>query len=418
MWHEVYNLLTYPVWVVLSTLRPLLNREFRERLGEVGTSEAEIVYWFHCASVGELSAISGLVSEIRKNEPDSLVVVTTMTRTGKERAAELFPEASSYFAPLDSPPFVRAALRRIRPSVLFVVETELWPNLVMLTAGSGCEVVVVNGRLTSKSLGRYLAFRPLFIRALRRVSWFFVQTDDDRMRFERLGAKSRGISVTGMMKSDLSMPSICAHSLREEFSLPDGKKILVAGSIRTEEEKDLLRALARVREKDSSAYLVLAPRHVQRARNIAALAEEMGMKVRFRSDGEHYFDEHLLILDTMGELTRIYGAADVCFVGGSLKPYGGHNLLEAAMWGVPVLFGRFTDNCREEARELLERGGGMRVSASEDLASTIAHLLEDDVLRVEMGVKAREVVLRRLGVSRAIYESLCVKGILGGQDAG
>jgi len=399
-------------------LQPLLDGEFRERLGEVDSLEAERVYWVHCASVGELSAVSGLLSEIEKKEPRSRIVITVMTTTGKERAAKLFPKVSCYLAPLDSPPFVRAALKRIKPSVLFIVETELWPNLITMTSESGAEVVVVNGRLTAKSLRRYLPFRPLFVNVLRRVRWLFVQTEADRFRFERLGAESSSITVTGTMKSDLSVPLISHHSIREEFSLPREKKILVAGSIRPEEEKDVLMALATVGKRDSSTYFVVAPRHVQRTQNISSLAEDVGMKVRLRSDGDHYSGEDLLLLDTMGELTRVYGAADVSFVGGSLKPYGGHNLLEPAMWGVPVLFGRFTDNCREEAEELLERGGGMRVSAPEDLASKIGLLLGDDVLRDEMGTNAREVVSRRLGVSCQIYANLCDRGIMGSRDAG
>ena len=399
--------------ISLPLLRPLLNEEFTERLGEVAPPEASIVYWFHCASVGELSAISGLLSEIRRREPDSGVVISTMTRTGKDRAKRLFPDVPSFLAPLDSSRFVKTALGRIKPSVLVIAETEIWPNLIKLTAESGTQVVMVNARLSARSLNRYLLFRPLFARVLKRVEWLFVQTEADRVRFERLGAENPRITVTGGMKSDLDIPSIPRNSINEEFSLPDERKIVVAGSVRPEEEKEIIEAFEIVREHHPSTYFVVAPRHVQRAQNIASLAEERGMRVRLRSDGNCYSGEDMLILDTIGDLVRVYGCAHVSFVGGSLRAYGGHNLLEPAMWGSPVLFGRYTDNCDEEARALIKQKGGMRVDGWRDLASKFSCVLGNDGLRDEMGRNAKDVVIQRSGVSHRIYEDLCQKKILG-----
>lgn len=409
----MYSLLTFPVSVFLSLFRPLLNEEFTERLGEVTSPEASVVYWFHCASVGELSAISGLLSEIRRREPESGIVISTMTRTGKDRAKKLFPGIPSFLAPLDSSRFVRTALSRIRPSVLVIAETEIWPNLIRLTAESGAEVIMVNARLSTASLNRYLLFRPLFARVLKRIEWLFVQTEADRVGFERLGAESSRVTVTGGMKSDLDVLSVPRDSIKEEFSLPDERKVVVAGSVRPEEEKEVIGALEIVRGRHPSTYFVVAPRHVQRAQSIARLAEESGMRVRLRSDGKCYSDEDMLILDTIGELARVYGCAHLSFVGGSLRSYGGHNLLEPAMWGSPVLFGKYTHNCDEEARALIRQKGGMRVDGLRDLASKFSLVLEDDGLRDEMGRNAREVVIERSGVSHRIYEDLCQKKILG-----
>ena len=399
--------------ISLVLLRPLLSEEFRERLGEVTPPQTAVVYWFHCASVGELSAISGLLSEIKKREPKSGIVISAMTRTGKDRARKLFPGIPSFLAPLDSSLFVKAALNRIRPSVLVIAETEIWPNLIRLAAKSGARVIMINARLSTRSLNRYLLFRPLFVRVLRRVEWLFVQTEADRVGFERLGAENLRMTVAGGMKSDLDMPSAPRDSIKEEFSLPDERKVVVAGSVRPEEEKEIIEALEIVRKTHPSVYFVVAPRHVQRAQSISSLAEERGMRVRLRSDGDCYSGEDMLILDTIGELTRVYGCAHLSFVGGSLKAYGGHNLLEPAMWGSPVLFGRYTDNCDEEARALIRQKGGMRVDGWRDLASKFNLVLGDDGLREEMGRNAKEVVIERSGVSQRIYEDLCQKKILG-----
>jgi 3-deoxy-D-manno-octulosonic-acid transferase len=413
LWSYLYDIILLPFSICLYIARPLLTREFRERLGETGFRKGNRVYWFHCASVGELSAISGLIQEVRKRENGSCVVISTNTKTGKKRARQLFPDLFSFLAPVDSRIFVSAALRRINPDVLIIAETEIWPNLVRLSAKSGARIVMVNGRLTARSLKRYLSFRPLFARALREVTWFYVQTESDRVRFEKVGAFAQRIAVTGSVKSDIQTPCGSRDSVAEEFRLPKDKRIFVAGSVRPGEEKDILLAFQSLLSREPRVYLLLAPRHIQRARAIGAMAEEMGFKVRYRSDSGDLSNDQILVLDTIGELAKAYGAADVAFVGGTLASYGGHNLLEPAAWGVPVLFGRHTENCREEAEELIGSGGGMRVNQAEDLASKVSLLLQNDELRVEFGGNAKAVVMRRSGVSRRIYEDLCRKRVLG-----
>jgi 3-deoxy-D-manno-octulosonic-acid transferase len=271
-------------------------------------------------------------------------------------------------------------------------------------------VVTINGRLSARSLRRYLVFRGLFGRILRRIDWFFVQTDKDRSAFERLGAPKDRISVTGTMKSDLSVGSADRKGLSNLFAIPAKAWVVVAGSVRPEEEEDVLRALVAVSEVLPSAYSVVAPRHLRRAHSIAKHAKDMGVKVRFRSDGCGYMGEKVLILDTLGELTRLYSIAHVSFVGGSLRPYGGHNVLEPAAWGVPVLFGEYTDNCCRDADELVALNGGVRVEGWEDLAANILLLLKDEKLRQDMGSNARKVVQRRSGVSARVYEALRAKG--------
>lgn len=416
MWHALYNMLLAPVWVGLTLARPLLGKEFRERTGCVNESVARNVRWIHCASVGELSAISGLVHEIRNNEPDSQVVISTVTLTGKRRSAELFPGLETFIAPIDFPLFVLNALDRIAPAVLFVVETELWPNLISLAHRRGVAVVILNGRLSGRSVRRYLLLKTFFSRILRCVDWLFVQTDSDRSAFQELGVPVDRITVTGTMKSDLSFDPEERGALLDAFAIPPTARVLVAGSVRSDEEDEVLKALAAVAVEIPSAYFVIAPRHLERAQYIARRAEEMGMKIRFRSDDCDYAGENLLILDTLGELMRLYGAAQVSFVGGSLRPYGGHNVLEPAMWGVPVLFGKFTSNCAEEAGELVSLGGGLRVGGWKDLAAGVILLLRDEKLRSEMGRNALEVVRIRSGVSARIYETLRLKGYLGNRN--
>jgi 3-deoxy-D-manno-octulosonic-acid transferase len=413
LWLALYNFLFLPVWIGLSLARPMLRKGFRDRMGLVEEQGPDTVRWIHCASVGELSAVSGLVYEMREKEPDSRVVISTITRTGKRRSEELFPGVYTFIAPIDFCLFVRSALAKIGPQILFVVETELWPNLLSMASQRGVTVVVVNGRLSHRSLRRYLLLRTFFGEILRCVDWFFVQTDADRAAFQRLGVPRDRVSVTGTMKSDLSVAPADGKSVLSSLAIPEKARILVAGSVRREEEDDLLRAFAAVLKSQSSAYFIVAPRHIQRARSIGRRAEKMGFRVRFRSDGGRYAGESILILDTLGELTKVYGAAHVSFVGGSLRPYGGHNVLEPAMWGVPVLFGKFTKNCNEEADELVSLKGGMRVNGWGDLATKILLLLRDEELRARMGRNARSVVETRSGVSAMVYETLRLKGLLG-----
>jgi 3-deoxy-D-manno-octulosonic-acid transferase len=408
--HALYNASLLPVWIVLSLARPFLRNELRERIGLVDVQGSDEVRWIHCASVGELSAIAGLVRELKRREPNSRVVISTVTSTGKKRSQELFPDVYTFIAPIDFPAFVRNALDRVKPAIVLIVETELWPNLVTLANQRGVTVVTINGRLSARSLRRYLVFRGLFGRILRRIDWFFVQTDKDRSAFERLGAPKDRISVTGTMKSDLSVGSADRKGLSNLFAIPAKAWVVVAGSVRPEEEEDVLRALVAVSEVLPSAYSVVAPRHLRRAHSIAKHAKDMGVKVRFRSDGCGYMGEKVLILDTLGELTRLYSIAHVSFVGGSLRPYGGHNVLEPAAWGVPVLFGEYTDNCCRDADELVALNGGVRVEGWEDLAANILLLLKDEKLRQDMGSNARKVVQRRSGVSARVYEALRAKG--------
>ena len=410
MWRAAYNLVLAPVWAVLSVARPLLRGEFRERMGEVETQPSGGALWIHCASVGELSAIEGMVQEMRANEADRRIVISTMTETGRARAKALFPEAYSFVLPLDFPLFVRKTLERINPSVLFIVETELWPNLLTIAADRGVRVVVLNGRLSAGSLRMYLTFRSLFAEALRGVRRFFVQTDSDSAAYQKLGVPAGKISVTGTMKSDMRGHQVESGALLEEFAIPEDMKVFVAGSVRPDEEEDVLKALSAVHRELPSSYSVVAPRHLQRVQNIAARARELGFEIRFRSNGSIYSGERLLLLDTIGELSMVYGLAHVSFVGGSLKPYGGHNVLEPAMWGVPVLFGEFTENCNEEAEELVSCGGGMRVANSDDLASAALKLLLDEELRETTGRNARAVVQSRSGVSRGVYQTLKAEG--------
>jgi 3-deoxy-D-manno-octulosonic-acid transferase len=282
-----------------------------------------------------------------------------------------------------------------------------------MSAKRGVTVVVLNGRLSAGSLRVYLLFRPLFSRVLRGVKRFFVQTESDSAAYQKLGVEEERISVTGTMKSDVSVRYVDKGSLMSDYGVPDEARVLVAGSVRPDEEKGVLEAVASVAEAVPSAYFIVAPRHLQRAPGMAALAGELGLRVRFRSSDSAYSGERLLILDTMGELSAVYGLSHVSFVGGSLKPYGGHNVLEPAMWSVPVLFGKYTGNCSEEAEELVSSRGGMRVADSGDLASAALLLLTDHQLREAMGKNAREVVERRAGVSERVYRELRSCGLLG-----
>ncbi len=329
------------------------------------------------------------------------VALTATTAAGldlaaREGAPALVPEA----LPLDLPSCTRRALRSLEPRALVLVETELWPALFESAREAGVPVFIVNGRLSDRSLKRTIRFKRLYTRALEEV-WVGAQSEEHAARYLALGAIPGRVLVQGNLKYDLVPPSRFAE-IRQELAeiLPEGP-LWVAGSVREGEEEAVAEAAKAVRERVPGARLILAPRHTKRGPGFAAAARRRGLAVRSRSEGPGR-EWDVLLLDTVGELWSAYDLASGVFVGGSLVPLGGQNVLEPAFLGKPVVFGPSTENFREEAERLVASGGGFRVETREELSSRIAALLEDPESARASGLRGREVVLRHSGaVERA-----------------
>jgi 3-deoxy-D-manno-octulosonic-acid transferase len=391
-----------------------------ERMGRLSGQKIEKlrgqkVIWFHAASVGEVKALSVIIPQVRRNHPEYELVISTLTKTGQADAEKtLKGKGMVFFVPVDLKRFVRRTIRRIKPLALILVETELWPNLIREAKKSGCLVGLVNGRISERSLRRYRIVRSLFAETLGYLDLLCVQSEEYKQRMLLLGAVESRIVITGNLKFDrllLGDGSRDVSQIRKSLHIRSDQRVMVAGSTREGEEQILLPVFKRLKQQYPNLIFVLAPRHLNRLSQIEGILSVHGLNFVRRTQLDESASKHaegasplnhksLILLDTMGELSKIYCLADVAFVGGSLVPVGGHNLLEPAICGVPVLFGPRVDNFKEEAKILMESGGGIQVDNQEGLQRELTNLLSDDEKRKRLGQKAREAIERKTGVAK------------------
>ena len=348
--------------------------------------------WIHAASVGEVRSAAPLVRQLRVEWPQRKLLVSTMTLTGRQTARELLPDADAVtYLPLDLPWLVSRSLRRLQPEIIILLETEIWPNFIHSARRLGIPTVVLSGRLSPRSARRYQRFRRLFRPVLDEVSGFGMQDPENAGRVLRLGVDPAKVTVTGSLKSAETEPG----PIPDPFGpAREPGPVVVAGSTHRGEEEILLDVLPELRRLHPELLVILAPRHPERFSEVEHLLRERKLRYRKRSDMNDLQsdDDGVLLLDTLGELPRFYGCAGVAFVGGSLVPAGGHNLMEPARWGKPVLFGPHQFNIAETAREMLEQGGGVEVHDGQELFREIADLLSNPARASAMGRRARHVV--------------------------
>ncbi|MBV9344110.1 MAG: lipid IV(A) 3-deoxy-D-manno-octulosonic acid transferase [Gammaproteobacteria bacterium] len=375
-------------------------RNFGERFG-LGTPGPPGGIWLHAVSVGEVQACSPLVHALRRRHPDLPVTVTTFTPTGAARARALFEDSARVrYVPFDLPGAVRRFLRRVQPRLAVIFETELWPNLYRECARQRVPLVLASARLTARSAARYRRLGRLFADTLAVARVIAAQAPRDAERFRSLGADPQHTHVTGNLKFDFELPADIAvrgAELRARYAA--GRALWVAGSTHAGEEETLLRAQRLLLQRRPGSLLVLAPRHPPRFAEVAQRLTREGFRSARRSTGAGAADAdcEVLLLDTLGELLTFYAAADVAFVGGSLVPIGGHNLLEPAALGVPVLTGPFHSNSEDAAR-LLEAAGALQVIRDAgELAARLEGLLSDAAERQRRGAAARASVAANRG---------------------
>ncbi|OBX35245.1 lipid IV(A) 3-deoxy-D-manno-octulosonic acid transferase [Halomonas elongata] len=392
------------------------GRSRGERLGWIpASSDADRPLWLHCASVGEVQAAQPLIEALRKRYPQHRLVITTMTATGAERAVALAEaasdeaggEVSHYFLPLDFPCAARRFVARLRPRLAIFFETELWPNLLASCARRGVPVAVVNGRLSARSFRTYRRLRRLMQEALSHVDWLGAKSRQDAERFAALGMAEDATSVTGSLKFDIALNDEAFEVSERLHTLLGGRPVWVAGSTHPGEDEALLTAHARVREIRSEALLILVPRHPRRFEAVAELCAARGLACARRSKGEAPGSETAVYLgDTMGELRALYGAADLAFVGGSLVPVGGHNLLEPAAMGVPVLTGPELANFEDVAETLREHQALVEVADGEALAAALLRLFDEPAERQRLAEAGRTVVEANRGALARTLDGL------------
>ena len=354
------------------------------------------VIWVHAVSVGETLAALPLVRALQRRYPEARLVVTTMTPTGSARVtAALGDSVHHVYAPYDLPGAVDRFLRRIHPDLLVIMETELWPNILAGCRRRNIPVMLANARLSARSATGYRRLAPLTRGMLGQLAVVAAQTRDDGERFLALGLPAERLAVTGNIKFDVEIDAARrgrAEALGREWRGPGGRPVWLVASTHRGEDAMILDAFARVLEAHPRTLLVLVPRHPERFDEVARLCAQRGHRLARRGAGESPTEHQQVLLgDTMGELPDFFGACDLAFVGGSLVPVGGHNLIEPAAWGVPVLSGPSLFNFAEVA-SLLEAAGGMRVcGAAEEIAAEVKRLLADQSERRLLGARARAV---------------------------
>jgi len=403
---------TFPVWLLRDGRS---GGGVAQRYGRVPSrirqkTDLAGCIWMHAASVGEVGVLARVLTHLAEQTPDLPVVVTTMTSTGRDRARQLLSgQADHCYLPLDAPAFVNRTVRGLHPQVLIIAETELWPNLINRVARYGAPIVMVNARLSARTHQRYRRVGAGMKRILNAISVICVKSEVDRERFIALGADPGRVRVTGDLKYEplSGVVDTPLEDRRAQLGLPAGRPVFTAGSTRQGEEAFVLEAFEEAVRHVDDLLLVLAPRYPRRADEVFELVTERGLRCLKRTTWleETTGDEvdipgegiEVLLLDTLGELEPFYAASDVAFVGGSLVPAGGHNLLEPAVYGVPVLFGPHTEETAGADLLLLEAVGGVRVEDGRSLGEEVASLVGDRERRDMMGQAGREAVRQGRG---------------------
>jgi 3-deoxy-D-manno-octulosonic-acid transferase len=369
-----------------------------------GRAQPRPTLWVHAVSLGEVSAAAPLIRALLAAHPQTPLVLSTATPAGRARALSLFGDSADIrFLPYDTAGAMRRFLQRVNPRVAVIMETELWPNLYRECARRGVPLLLANARLTLKSVAGYRRFAGLFREVFSDNVLVAAQSSADAARFEEIGARS--VRVAGNVKFDLAADAGAVAQGRLWRVQFGERPIWIAGSTHAGEDEAVLDAHRRLLADAPDALLLLAPRHKERFEAVAMLLQMRGFHFARRSAGAAPSPDHaVLLVDTLGELASMYPAADVAFVGGSLVPIGGHNLVEPAALGIPVLTGRYTSNSRDIAAQLLACGAALEVSDAEQLAQELKRLFTDSDARASMGAAGQQLVAANRGSVQRLVE--------------
>jgi len=379
-------------WLLLKAAS---DRRYRDRLGErfgFVPASAGKTLWIHCSSVGEVNLAKPIVARLKKSRPDLQIHVTAFTLAGRENAVKSFPDARVSYFPLDFGGSVRRALRRIKPVGVVLVELEVWPNFVRRCAKEGVPVSVVNGRMSERSFGRYRFWGGFFRPVFRRLRAVGAQSETYAQRLREMGASP---VVTGNLKYDAAIafdPVAEERAWREQLALGDAP-VLVAGSTHDPEERILLETYKRLQKVVPGVRLIVAPRHLDRLGEVQKAVESADLKCYKKTQlSPSGPADGVILLDTVGELSRVYSAATAVFIGGTFCARGGQNMLEPASLGKPVVSGPSLSNFEEIARTLVDAGGMRVVDNPVDLAGALGELLRNPARAREIGAKSVEAV--------------------------
>jgi 3-deoxy-D-manno-octulosonic-acid transferase len=423
----IYTLTMYlltPVILYRLAVRGLRYPDYfsrwRERFGFFEDPKIRDSIWIHAVSMGEVNAAMPLIDALMQRYEGTPFVITTVTPTGSDRVRRVYGDrVFNVYLPYDLPASIRRFLDRVQPRLIVVMETEIWPNLFFGCRARGVPIVVANARLSEKSLRGYGPVRPLARSALASAHYVAAQSMTDASRLRDLGAEPERLGVVGNLKYDMTVPvelKTQAQTMRAGWG--ERRPVWIAASTHEGEEEPVLKAHAAVLRQFPDALLLFAPRHPERFKPVALACRSFGFITRTRSEGGSAdADTQCFVVDTLGELLRFYAAADVAFVGGSLVPIGGHNVLEPAALSVPVIVGPQTFNFTDITASLIEAGAALCIAESDELSTAVIKLLADEQLRRRIGDAGRAAfereqggVLRTVGIVEKVLDEARAEG--------
>jgi len=396
--------LVTPLVLLYFAFRGLRDRAYLNRLGERFGFVPKTVkaggILVHAASVGEFNAASPLIRTLLKTYPGKSITVTSLTPTGSERVqSELGDKISHCYIPLDLPGAVSRFLSRLQPQLIIVMETEIWPNLYLQAQRLNIPLMMANARLSQRSVNRFQRMPDFVKDVLQAVDWIGAQSTDDQNRLTGCGADPQAVELTGNLKFDLATPASLNEqgaALRSRWN--SNRPVLVAGSTHEADESVVIPAFVDLLKNLPDALLILVPRYPERFARATQSAKAAGLRTELHSQGEACSEQaQCFVIDTIGELMTYYACGDVAFVGGSFGDQGGHNALEPAALGKPVLMGPNMDNAREIASQLLKSNAARRVTNQQDFQQAAEQILTDGVLRDSMGQAGRGLVEKNKG---------------------
>lgn len=382
---------------------PAYFKRWSERFGRSPMIRSKKpVIWIHAVSVGEVEASRPLIKTLQSDFSEYQLLITTMTPTGSERVKLLFADNVAHcYLPYDLPFAVERFLNTAQPQFGIIMETEIWPNLISICAEKNIKLVLANARMSERSQKGYQRVTNLTAEVLQSLSLIAAQSEQDRQRFANLGADIKKVHAIGNLKYEVSLPASLteqAESMRAMWDV--NRPVLIAASTHEGEEEIVLNASRQIRAQYPNLLLIIVPRHPERFDRVTALSQRAGFKTLRRSEHRPCSSEvQILVVDTMGELPLFYGASDVAFVGGSLVPHGGHNLLEPAALGRAVITGPHYFNFNEITRQFLQAKAAIEVSDTSSLALTAIDLLQNSQKRAEMGEAGLQLIVNSQGAS-------------------
>jgi 3-deoxy-D-manno-octulosonic-acid transferase len=378
--------------------KPGFGSRWKEHLGWIPAPLKSAPLWIHAVSVGETIAVTPLIKALKQRHPDLSILLTTTTRTGADQAARLGSLVEHRYAPLDYPGAVARFLRTANPRALLIMETELWPNLLAQCGQKKIPVAILNARLSERSCQRYQHIRHFFQHMSRALTLLLCQHHDDAARFKRLGVDKNKLLITGSIKFDIQMDQQQIENGEQYRQQLGNRPVWIAASTHKGEDEKILRAHQIILQQIPNALLVLVPRHPERFNDVALLCQNQGFSLCRRSEQRSVAaDEQILLGDSMGEMAYYFQMADLAFMGGSLVPVGGHNLLEPAALAKPTLIGPHYFNFSDITRQLIAKQACQVIHNDDELATTVQELLLAKEKQHQMGMAAFDVVAANQG---------------------